>query len=127
MAGRYRAQYSNIQIISVDPIAASKCRRPNTTQFHVRRANDDRFNCLFRTPSSSSLFLTVFTESHSRDSERPSPMSDHPHSCKLLVLRAVLEFPNISQKIIYCFLLVCCAKVRRVYWEQPFLFIPSLA
>ena len=34
MAGSYRARFRNIQILSVDQIAASQTRRANTKQFH---------------------------------------------------------------------------------------------
>lgn len=35
MGARHRARAHSIQIMKVEPIAASKCRRPNVTQFHV--------------------------------------------------------------------------------------------
>merc|ERR1712061_554119 len=34
MAARHRARSSSIQILKVEPVAASKCRRPHVTQFH---------------------------------------------------------------------------------------------
>nr|BAJ93879.1 predicted protein [Hordeum vulgare subsp. vulgare] len=34
MGARHRARAHSIQIMKVEPIAASKCRRPNVTQFH---------------------------------------------------------------------------------------------
>lgn len=35
MGARHRARAHSIHIIRVEEIAASKCRRPNTLQFHV--------------------------------------------------------------------------------------------
>ena len=35
MAARHRARASSIRIMKVEVIPASKCRRPNITQFHV--------------------------------------------------------------------------------------------
>lgn len=36
MAARHRARASSIQIIKVEAIPPSKCRRPHVKQFHVR-------------------------------------------------------------------------------------------
>lgn len=35
MGARHRARAHSIQVMKVEEIAASKCRRPNITQFHV--------------------------------------------------------------------------------------------
>ena len=38
MAARHRARASSIQIMKVECIPASKCRRPHVKQFHVSYA-----------------------------------------------------------------------------------------
>lgn len=38
MGARHRARAHSIQIMKVEEIAASKCRRPAVKQFHVSRA-----------------------------------------------------------------------------------------
>lgn len=59
LAGRYRARFRNIQIISVDEVKASDVRRANTKQFHnssikfplphrVLRAPSRRFRTTFK-------------------------------------------------------------------------------
>ena len=52
MGARHRARSSTIQIIRVETVAASKCRRPNIKQFHV--SIDHVFNT--KTP----FFLEAF-------------------------------------------------------------------
>lgn len=39
MGARHRARAHSIQIMKVEEIAASKCRRPAVKQFHVSKAN----------------------------------------------------------------------------------------
>src|SRR2546430_602814 len=62
VAGSYRARFRNIQIMSVDAIPASKCRRPQTTQFHVSIFLTFSLLNMERQTRSSSLCLTVSLE-----------------------------------------------------------------
>lgn len=43
MGARHRARAHSIQIMKVEEIAASKCRRPAVKQFHVSKTN---FKCV---------------------------------------------------------------------------------
>ena len=40
MAARHRARASSIRLMKVEVVPASKCRRPNITQFHVSKASE---------------------------------------------------------------------------------------
>lgn len=45
MAGQYRTQFRNIQIVSVDEVKPKDVRRNNIKQFHVSTFSSDHFNC----------------------------------------------------------------------------------
>lgn len=58
MAARHRARASSIQIIKVEVLPPSKCRRPHIKQFHVTMCSCFSIFFFFRIPRFVSLCLT---------------------------------------------------------------------
>ena len=66
LAGRYRARFRNIQIISVDEVKAAQVRRPNTKQFINPRIRFPLPHRVYRAPTNrvKSVFKATRPNTH---------------------------------------------------------------